>query len=147
MDLNMVRAGVVSHPAKWKEFGFNEIQRPPERYAIIDLESLTELSGLGDLRDFQTAHRRWIEKGLENGMAVRDDRWSESIAVGNRAFIDQVKNELGFKADHRDVIESDGSYVLREPAEAYALKFAAETEALRSQNTFFWNEIVDEATT
>jgi hypothetical protein len=45
----------------------------------------------------------------------------------------------------RDVIEADGSYVLREPAEAYAVKFA-ENEALRSQNTFFWNEIVDEAT-
>ena len=45
---------------------------------------------------------------------MRDDRWSESIAVGSLAFIDQVKNELGFKADHRDVIESDGSYVLRE---------------------------------
>jgi hypothetical protein len=54
---------------------------------------------------------------------MRDDRWSESIAVGN---------ELGFKADHRDVIESDGSYVLREPAEAYALKFAGGNEALRS---------------
>ena len=66
----------------------------------------------------------WVEQGLENGLLMRDDRWSESIAVGSSAFIDQVKNELGFKADHRDVIESDGSYVLREPAEAYALKFA-----------------------
>ena len=54
---------------------------------------------------------------------MRDDRWSESIAAGSLAFIDQVKNELGFKADHRDAIESDGSYVLRERAEAYALKF------------------------
>jgi predicted RNase H-like HicB family nuclease len=85
------------------------------------------------------------EQGLENGLLMRDDRWSESIAVGSLAFIDQVKNELGFKADHRDVIESDGSYVLREPAEAYALKFAGGNEAPRSQNTFFWNEIVDEA--
>jgi hypothetical protein len=32
-----------------------------------------------------------------------------------------VKNELGFKAAHRDVVESDGSYVLRETTEAYAL--------------------------
>ena len=68
---------------------------------------------------------------------MRDDRWSESIAVGSLAFIDQVKNELGFKADHRDVIESDGSYMLREPAEAYALKFAGGNEALRSQTRSF----------
>jgi hypothetical protein len=53
---------------------------------------------------------------------------------------------LAPKPAHRDAVEYDGSYVLREPAEAYALKFAAENEALGSQNTFFWNEIVDEAT-
>jgi hypothetical protein len=51
-----------------------------------------------------------------------------------------------FKAAHRDVIEGDGSYVLREPAGAYALKFAGANGALRSQNTFFRNEIVNEAT-
>jgi hypothetical protein len=72
---------------------------------------------------------------------MRDDGWSESMAVGSLAFIDEVKSELGLKAAHRDVVEYDGSYVLREPAEAYALKFAG----VRSQNTFFWNEIVDEA--
>jgi hypothetical protein len=37
-----------------------------------------------------------------------------------------VKSELGFKAAHREVIESEGTYALREPREAYGLKFAAE---------------------
>ena len=63
------------------------------------------------------------EQGLENGLAIRDDRWTESIAVGSRSFIEKVKNELGFKAAHRDVIEADGSCALREPDEAYGLKF------------------------
>ena len=58
-----------------------------------------------------------------------------------------VKSELGVKATHRDVVEADGSYALREPAEAYGLKFVAENEALRHQNTFPWNETVDEART
>ena len=87
-----------------------------------------------------------VEQGLENGLLMRDDRWSESIAVGSLAFIDEVKSELGFKAAHRDVIETDGTYALREPAEAYSSNFTGESEALRSQKTFFWNEIVDEAT-
>ena len=30
-------------------------------------------------------------------------------------------------------------------AEAYALKFAGENEALRAENTFFWDETIDEA--
>jgi putative transposase len=103
-------------------------------------------SGL-DLRDFQRAQRQWVEQGLENGLLMRDDRWSESIAVGSLAFIDKVKTELGFRAAHRDIVEADGTYALREPGEAYGSRFAGENEALRSQNTFFWNEIVDEATT
>ena len=142
----MVRAGVVNHPAKWKESGFSEIQKPPKRYSIIDLQSLSELSGFADLRDFQREHRQWVEQGLENGLSIRDDRWSESIAVGSLAFVESVKNELGFKAAHRRLIETDGSYALREPAEAYGLEFAAENEALRAANTFFWDESVDEAT-
>ena len=46
-----------------------------------------------------------------------------------------------------DVIEADGSYALREPTEPYGLKFAAESEALRSQNTFLWDETVVEVMT
>jgi putative transposase len=64
----------------------------------------------------------------KNGLAVRDDRWSEAIAVGSRSFVEKVKDELGFKAGHGDVIDSHGSYALREPAEAYGFEFAAENE-------------------
>jgi REP-associated tyrosine transposase len=147
IDLNMVRAGMVNHPGQWKESGFAEIQNPPKRYAIIDLQSLSELNGFADPKEFQTAHRQWVEQGLENGLGVRDQCWSESIAVGSLSFVETVKNQLGVKAAHRDVVESEGSYVLGEPAEAYGRKFAGESEALRYQNTFFWDEIVDEANT
>jgi putative transposase len=146
IDLNMVRAGVVNHPGEWKESGFREIQKPPNRYSIIDVQSVSELGGFAAPRDFQTAHRQWIEEGLENGLAIRDDRWSESIAVGSRSFIEKVKDDLGVKAAHRGVIEAGGSYALREPAEAYASNFTGERETLRSQNTFFWDETVVEAT-
>jgi len=36
MDLNMVRAGVVCHPSEWPFSGYNEIQRPRKRYALVD---------------------------------------------------------------------------------------------------------------
>jgi hypothetical protein len=50
IDLNMVRAGVVSHPVEWVHSGYREIQEPPKRYAIIDLEGLAALCGFTDLR-------------------------------------------------------------------------------------------------
>src|SRR5690606_31165774 len=43
VDLNMVRAGVVSHPRDWPHSGFHEILRPRQRYRIIDREALCEV--------------------------------------------------------------------------------------------------------
>jgi hypothetical protein len=71
---------------------------------------------------------------------ARDGRWSEAIAVGSLTFVDKVKNELGFKALHREFEPLGDSYALRERSEAYARQFAVETEALSSENTFPWNE-------
>jgi REP element-mobilizing transposase RayT len=146
IDLNMVRAGVVNDPGEWKESGFSEIQKLRKRYAIIDLKSLSELSGL-DVRDFQRAHRQWIEQRMANGLAARDECWSEAIAVGSRSFVEKLKSDLGIKAVHRDVIGADGIYALRESAEAYATHFNGESEALMSQNSFLWDETVGEART
>jgi hypothetical protein len=79
---------------------------------------------------------------------MRDDRWSESIAVGKWEFVENVKDEVRREGPaHRDVIEADGTYALREQAEAYGLSFVAESEALRAGNTFFWNETVFEPMT
>jgi REP-associated tyrosine transposase len=140
IDLNMVRAGVVSHPVEWSHSGYREIQKPPKRYAIIDLAILSELSGFADVRDFQTAHRQWVEQTLESGRTVRDDRWSEAIAVGSLVFVESVKSELGRRAMHRGVEQKDGAYALRERNEAYNGDFSGESEPLRLENTVFWNE-------
>jgi REP-associated tyrosine transposase len=101
------------------------------------------LCGLADLRDFQRAHREWVEQAMENGGAPREDRWSEALAVGSLAFVERVKNDLGVKAAHREVLKTDGTYALREAAEAYARNFTGENEALSSENTLPWNESLE----
>jgi REP element-mobilizing transposase RayT len=80
IDLNMVRAGVVSHPGEWAHSGYREIQEPPKRYAVIDLEGLAAMCGFTNPRDFQRAQREWVEQAMENGGALREDRWSEALA-------------------------------------------------------------------
>jgi putative transposase len=42
IDLNMVRAGVVKHPSQWPFGGYNEIQKPKVRYALINYDELKE---------------------------------------------------------------------------------------------------------
>ena len=98
------------------------------------------MCGFADLKDFQRAHREWVEQALENGGAPREDRWSEALAVGSLAFVERVKNDLGVKASYREVVQANGIYVLRESAEAYARNLTAKNEALSSENTLPWNE-------
>ena len=40
VDLSMVRTGVAKHPQEWIHSGYNEIQRPRQRYGIIDFKNL-----------------------------------------------------------------------------------------------------------
>ena len=40
IDLNMVRAGVVSHPSEWAFCGYNEIQKPRKKNVLIDHQKL-----------------------------------------------------------------------------------------------------------
>jgi hypothetical protein len=61
-----------------------------------------------------------------------------SIAVGSESFVEQVKIELGFKAQHRQVAVADGVYTLRETEQPYGDHFDAENEALRPNNAVPW---------
>jgi putative transposase len=141
IDLNMVRAGAVNHPFQWVHSGYREIQKPPKRYAITDLRELTALCGFTELEDLQRAHAGWGEQAL-SGHNVRDDRWSEAIAVGSLRFVEGVKSQLRSRAIHRSVESADGAYAFREQGEAYNAVFGGESEPLRIENSFFWSENV-----
>lgn len=140
IDLNMVRAGAVKHPSEWARSGYCEIEEPPKRYGIIDLRELSALCGFAEVADFQRAHSQWVEEALMHELVAREDRWSEAIAVGSLAFVENVKSELGRKAMHRDVEHIDGAYALREQSEAYDSNLPSETERVRLDNTFLWDE-------
>jgi hypothetical protein len=40
-----------------------------------------------------------VEGALEANTTQRHDRWSESIAVGSKRFVEQIKTELGIKVN------------------------------------------------
>ena len=61
IDLNMVRAGVVRHPKDWEHGGYREIQHRPERYRIIDVQSLMNLCEVTTITDLQNQHREWVD--------------------------------------------------------------------------------------
>lgn len=64
IDLNMVRAGVVAHPAQWELGGYHEIQREPPRYRIVDRQALAEAAGV-ELTQLAAVHGEWVEAALQ----------------------------------------------------------------------------------
>ena len=66
-----------------------------------------------------------VSEALTGEMAVREDRWSEAIAVGSLAFVDNVKSELGVKAMHREVAEVGGTYTCGNRAKLMRVILAA----------------------
>jgi hypothetical protein len=142
IDLNMVRAGVVTHPSEWPFSGYNEIQNPRERYALIDHENLMELFGTGRMEELKESYRGWVEESLAVQDRGRQPRWTESIAVGSEGFVEHTKAALGIKAIGRELIEvigEEGVYELREPETPYSLNFSDENGDLRPPNTYFWD--------
>jgi len=146
IDLNMVRANVVEHPKLWPFCGYNEIQDPPDRYRIIDLDSLTRLMGFTNLHDLQSTHKRWVEASLQQNASERQGHWTESIASGSKSFIEEVKNSLGFKAKGKSITAIKDQYQLKENVSFYGVTSLQTVEASQrsddsSTNTFVWGEI------
>ena len=141
IDLNMVRAGVVTHPSEWMHGGYNEIQHPKQRYSLINRSALANLLGINDDIQLMESHRQWVEEILRSGSNKRDAKWSESIAVGDKDFVAEVKSKLGAQAIGRKIqgTGDNEDYELREAKTPYTPLFASQKRPLSPENSYFWN--------
>jgi putative transposase len=121
IDLNMVRAGVVSHPLDWVNSGYREIQNPVERYWVIDLAELANTFSCKNISDFQQRHRQWVGDALSVEKHLRDARWSESLAIGSEGYIESIKAQLAIRSQYRHKKYERDAFVLKEEPKAYAV--------------------------
>ena len=121
IDLNMVRAGVVSHPSQWAICGYNEIQNPKERYGIIDFPCLMNLLNINCFEKLKESHYKWVAEGLKKNDRQHVGKWTESVGVGSKNFLETVKEKLGHRARGRNILEDkhSDSWQLREDQSAY----------------------------
>lgn len=98
-----------------------------------------ELLGFESLDVLKEVHGQWIEESLKKDKLAREERWSGSIAVGSREYIENIQTNLGVKAIHRKIHESKGSFELREDQIPYTATFGTENERLRQENTYEWD--------
>ncbi len=115
IDLNMVRAGVVKHPSEWENSGYHELQNIPERKKIIDYACLIKLLELNSYDELKTTHQSLIHEILNKGGALtREEKWTESLAVGSQPFVKDIKSKLGFKGKYRPIKKGKGSWEIHE---------------------------------
>jgi putative transposase len=140
VDLNMVRAGVVSHPEQWTHGGYNEIQRPRRKNILIDYESLGRLCGFNNFDEFKSVHRNWVEAALSDNRMQREECWTRSVASGSRSYVEAVKNQMGGFAIGRKIRQNVEDYELREDQPAYNTVFDVEKNDIEGENLRYWNE-------
>ncbi|MDF1591022.1 MAG: transposase, partial [Desulfobacterales bacterium] len=84
-------------------------------------------------------HRKWVESRLENGDNFREDKWTDSIAVGSERFIGNIKALMGGMALGRRRIESGESFQLRETQSSYIALLGAKKSDIAPDNTYVWD--------
>ena len=138
-DLNMVRVGIVKHPSEWPFCGYHEIQKPKERYALIDYRGLKETFGFRDIDEFTESYRGWIVDELTKVRRFRDPKWTESIAFGSESYVNRTKELLGADGIGRKVREQEDTFELREKEIPYRGNLGCKNTALSLQNRYLWN--------
>jgi putative transposase len=123
IDMNMVRAGVVKHPSEWQCCGYNEIINPPKRYALIGRKRLFDLLEVDDTEFFSQTYKGWIDDAVGKNDLSREIKWSESVAVGTKSFVEKVKDTLGIRVIGRKIVKNIGGYELKEHEESYRRHF------------------------
>ena len=129
----------MDHPSKWLFCGYNEIQSPKRKNVLIDYDKLMELVGAEAYDQVKKYHKGWVEEYLGDGNNRRDEKWTKSIAVGCKGFLESVKSLLGAITRGRKVREAAESYQLREPSALYGGHFGVKNDDIGVENTYFWD--------
>jgi putative transposase len=119
IDLNMVRAGVVSHPRDWPWCGYQELAGLRVRFRLLDIDRLLMLVNVRDFATFVQAHNARIEAAIMYKPSGREPHWTEGVAVGSEDYVKEVAGRLPRRKRLRFESTQDGTWYVRENHEKY----------------------------
>ena len=133
VDVNMVRAGVVKHPSEWRWCGYDELTGKRSRYRILAVEHLLQSLTIDRLEDFRRIYEDGIARLLQQEELRREPEWTESLAVGDRTFVEQVSRlydrRSRFAYTEASLTGSNETWAVREERTAYSSFSGAESSA------------------
>jgi hypothetical protein len=71
---------------------------------------------------------------------VRNQDWSESIAVGKKSFATDIQQQLASRAQKRSTVSVNDTAILKEPGISYNIVFGGIKGILNPENIYFWRE-------
>ena len=111
---------------------------PANKAHHLNYERLRELLGFDTYDHVKAGHKKWVESCLAKRYNSRDEKWSGSIAVGSKSFVDNVKSLMGVLAQGRKSIEAGELYQLREAKISYGDHFGAKKSEIELENACIW---------
>jgi len=79
------------------------------------------------------AHFKWIDSAIQSENNDRETKWSQSIAVGNEAYIKKIKEAIGFRARGRKIRQAGDAFELLETLKPYG-----SADFFKADNTLLW---------
>ena len=135
IDLNMIRAGVVTNPKDWPYGGFHEVMGKKARCRFIDRDRLLRYLSMQDATRMQNMYRDILMEKLA-AQSMRQAYWTESLAVGEYAFVQQYEHALAGRAGRREIIKGDEDHYLKEACGEYSAVPALKIHILSGDNAF-----------
>jgi putative transposase len=114
IDLNMVRAGVVRNPGQWPWCSYHEWMGHRRRYGVVDTKGCLEVLGGATLAEFRANYEAMIDARLAKDVMAREPQWTESIAVGSRAFVEAIGQTVRHRQQFTYVPVGENAWALRE---------------------------------
>ncbi len=70
----------------------------------------------------------------------RDEKWTKSIAVGSKEFVENIKSRLAGLAKGRNIQKAEAAYQLREPSShiSYNALLRGKNGDIGYNNAYFW---------
>jgi len=91
------------------------------------------LLGFENYDDLKDARYKWVNSAMQADNGDKENKWTQSIAVGSKTFIEKMKEALGFRAIGRKIVCADDIFEFREVQTPYD-----KSNNLDSDNTFLW---------
>ena len=109
--------------------------RVPEKGKALYFDRRMGLLGFENYDDLKDAHYKWVNSVMQTDNRGKENKWTQSIAVGGKTFIEKMKEALGFRAKGRKIICADDTFELREVLAPYG-----KAKSHDSGNTFLWDQ-------